>query len=92
MGMHKLTEDDKKPCPHMRTLVSAWLDGALTGIAKWYVEWHMKTCPQCRSAVPFFRGMHHRLEELAHKGDVPNLGEERWEKIEKAWAEMDQKR
>ena len=90
--MHKTSDFDKKPCPHMRMLVSAWLDGALTGIAKWYVEWHMKSCPRCSASIPFFQGLHHRLEELAQRDDVPDLGAERWERIEEAWAERDMKR
>ena len=30
--MFKHDPDDLKPCPHMETLVSAWLDGALNGL------------------------------------------------------------
>ena len=89
---HKKNDYDKKPCPHMRTLVSAWLDGALTGFAKWYVEWHMKHCERCSESVPFFQGLHHRLEDLATKDKAPDLGADRWEKIEAAWAEADRKR
>jgi hypothetical protein len=88
--MHKTDEWDKKPCPHMRTLVSAWLDGRLTGIARWYTEWHVHHCPRCGESVPFFRGLHRRLEALAR---VPagDLGADRWSKIEKAWEDMDNK-
>jgi len=85
-------EEDNKPCPHMRTLVSAWLDDRLTGLAKWYVEWHIKHCKQCSKSVPFFRKMHGRLENLAAKGSAVALDPARWDKIEKAWEETDQKK
>ena len=32
--MKKPDPSDLKPCPHMRTLVSAWIDGRVTGLAR----------------------------------------------------------
>lgn len=90
--MHGKNDLDNKPCPHMRVLVSAWLDGKVTGLAKWYVEWHIKHCERCSASVPFFRGLHLRLEQLAVREPKAGLGEERWEKIEQAWEDVEQKR
>ena len=86
---HAINENDLKPCPHMRTLVSAWIDNRLTGIAKWYTEWHVKHCPQCQSSLPFLRSLHERMRQLAGRGDetIPEL---RWAKIESAWEKLDE--
>lgn len=55
--MKKLDPNDLKPCPHMRTLVSAWIDERLTGLARWYTERHIQGCRQCQFSLPFLRGM-----------------------------------
>lgn len=84
----KSSANDLKPCPHMRTLVSAWIDGRLTGIAKWYTQWHVKNCPQCQSSLPFLRSLHERMRKLGEASS--ELPEERWAKIESAWEKLDE--
>jgi hypothetical protein len=92
--LHKTDPNDLKPCPHMRTLVSAWVDGKMTGIAKWYTEWHVKHCPQCQSAIPFLRSLHERLQSLGSQetsqgGPSQELPELRWSRIREAWDKVD---
>ncbi len=62
--MKKFDPTDLKPCPHMRTLVSAHVDGNLTGIAEWYTKSHIKGCAQCSAALPFLISLKERLVEL----------------------------
>ncbi|HEX5323563.1 MAG TPA: zf-HC2 domain-containing protein [Capsulimonadaceae bacterium] len=94
MRLHKIDPNNLKPCFHMRTLVSAWVDGKLTGIAKWYTEWHIKHCPQCQCSLPFLRGLHDRLQSLATqpRGEdeaESQLSEPRWSHIEEGWDKVD---
>ena len=86
---HQLDPNNVKPCRHMHTLVSAWVDGKLSGIARWYTEQHVKGCPQCRSSLPFLRGLHLRLSDLAKKPSAETLPDKRWESLEAAWAEAE---
>lgn len=86
---HKSNANDLKPCPHMRTLVSAWVDGRLTGLAKWYTDWHIKHCPQCQSSLPFLRSLHERMRELSERG-ADTIPDERWTRIESAWDRVDE--
>jgi len=76
---------DLKPCPHMRVLVSSWLDGALTGLARWYTAFHVARCPQCQSSLPFLRTLHSRLEDIGTRPPDAALTPERWERVEAAW-------
>ena len=47
MFRHDMQGD--KPCRHMRSLVSALADGALSGLARWYAVHHVAGCPRgCR--------------------------------------------
>jgi hypothetical protein len=87
MLKHKTT--GSKPCLHMRVLVSAWVDGALGGVAEWYTKWHVAHCAQCASAVPFLRQLHSRLQELGAKEANLQLSEDRWAKVEAAWEHAD---
>ncbi len=85
--LHKPDPTNVKPCSHMETLVSAWVDGKLTGLARWYTEWHVKNCPQCQSSLPFLRTLHFRLSTLG-KDAAPEqqLSKQRWQAVEAAWA------
>ena len=83
--MKKPDSTDLKPCPHMRTLVSAWVDGRLTGLARWYTERHVKDCPQCQSSVPFLRSMHARLLSLGTPREAAALEPGRWARVEAEW-------
>ncbi len=80
---------DLKPCPHMRILVSSWLDGALAGFALWYTEFHIAHCPQCRSSLPFLRTLHSRLAQMGANSPEAALAPERWEQVEAAWRAAD---
>jgi hypothetical protein len=85
--MHKNDPTDLKPCPHMRTLVSAWIDGKLTGLVKWYTERHIHDCEQCSKSIPFLQRMQERLRTLANSTNAPSdesLSGERWEKLDAA--------
>ena len=83
--MKKQDPTDLKPCPHMRTLVSAWTDERLTGLARWYTEHHVKGCPQCQSSLPFLRGMHARLQGLSASSPGVTLEPGRWAQVEAEW-------
>lgn len=70
----------------MRSLVSAWLDGKLTGVLRWYTEWHMAHCPQCAASIPFFRSLQGRLRILYSPGDADEgLSADRWASIASAF-------
>ena len=93
--LHKIDPTDLKPCRHMRTLVSAWMDGRLTGPARWYTEWHLRGCPQCQASLPFLRSLHARLLALpadapAPAGPAGTLTEAQWAEIEACWAQAEQ--
>ena len=89
--MLKHDPDDLKPCPHMQTLVSAWLDGVLTGLMRWYTNWHVAHCPRCTDAVPVLRTLRARLRRLS---ETPGAGQaltpERRAAVEAAWVQADQ--
>jgi hypothetical protein len=87
--MHKLDPNNVKPCRHMESLVSAWVDGKLTGIARWYTELHVKGCPQCQSSLPFLRTLNFRLSALAQKPVPEKLSDARWQAVETAWAQSE---
>jgi hypothetical protein len=90
MNLHKTDPGNLKPCPHMQTLVSAWVDGKLKGLARWYTEWHVKHCPQCQSAIPFLRALHERLQTLGSQdAATQELPEVRWSRIKEAWDKVD---
>lgn len=91
---HKVDPNNLKPCPHMRTLVSAWVDGKLTGLARWYTEWHVRDCPQCQASLPFLRSLSARLNALpapspSQESAAGTLAEERWAKIEASWEQTE---
>ncbi len=86
---HKFDPSNVKPCSHMETLVSAWVDGKLTGIARWYTALHVKGCPQCQASVPFLRTLHFRLSELGQKPASEKLPDTRWQAVEAAWLQSE---
>lgn len=89
--MHRRDPTDLKPCPHMRTLVSAWIDGKLTGLAKWYTERHIHDCRQCSASVPFLRKMHDRLRGLAGVEDNEStLATDRWQNLDAAFDRVEE--
>jgi len=93
-GMLRKDPNDLKPCRHMRTLVSAWIDGRLSGVACWYTWWHIRHCRQCRAAVDFLRALRGRLSALrassaAVAPATAGLTSEQWAGIEAAWDRID---
>ncbi|MBV9849443.1 MAG: zf-HC2 domain-containing protein [Armatimonadetes bacterium] len=88
--MFKQDPDDLKPCPHMETWVSAWLDGALTGLMRWYTEWHVAHCPRCTDAVPVLRALRARLRRLSETPGGEALTPERRAAVVSGWERADQ--
>jgi hypothetical protein len=80
--MPQINPGDVKPCWYMRTLVSAMMDGQLSGFMLKYTEWHVSGCPQCQTSLPFLRALHGRLFELGRTDDVFSLSPERREGLE----------
>ena len=79
-----------RPCPHMKTLLSALADGSLTGLARWYAENHARRCPGCGSALGGLRTIRERIRTLGvPTGESLRLSGEHWEAIEAAWEQVD---
>ncbi len=91
----------------MQTLVSAWVDGRLTGLARWYTEKHVGDCPQCQASVPFLKSLHFRLSDLSQKPAQNTLTkdaltkdaltkdaltEQQWQAVEAAWEQAEQQK
>jgi len=88
--MHKQDPNNLKPCWHMQTLVSAWVDGKLSGLTRWYTEQHIKGCPQCQSSLPFLRDLRFRLSSLGQRPvSREGLTDSQWEAVEKAWEQAE---
>ena len=85
--MFKHNSQSDKPCPHMRSLVSALADEALSGLARWYTKQHVAGCPQCSNALAYYRALKTRLHFVA----APNtpLTQDRWTAAEAAWEAED---
>jgi hypothetical protein len=91
MMLHKHDPDNLKPCPHMENLISAWVDGKLTGLKLWYTRWHVSQCPRCTSAIPILEALQGRLHRLSGT-DAPEplaLTPERRAALEAAWEQAD---
>lgn len=97
---HKVDPDNVKPCAHMQALVSAWLDGHLSGLARWYTTRHVHGCAQCQASLPFLRGLRARLLALPDADNAPDgmasplasaqaLTPQRWNTVEAAWEQAD---
>lgn len=84
---------DTKPCLHMRYLVSALADGALSGVAKWYTAQHIASCPQCQKGLATIKALRDRLRAIHEEdGEYVQLSSERWAALEAAWQQGDQSR
>lgn len=93
----KSNADDLKPCPHMRVLISAWIDGALSELARWYTTWHLAHCPRCQAAAAALRAMRDRLRALSARPHSDQMGvwglaPERWQAVEEGWKQTDSER
>jgi len=76
-----------KPCRHMRSLVSALADGALSGLARWYTVHHVAGCPRCSNALAYFQALKSRLHFAP--APSPPLTPAHWVAVEAAWVEAD---
>jgi predicted anti-sigma-YlaC factor YlaD len=85
--MFKHDPQSDKPCPHMRSLVSALADDALSGLARWYTRQHVAGCPQCRNALTYYVTLKTRLGTIA--APLVPLPPDRWTAAEAAWEEAD---
>ena len=85
--MFKHDPQSDKPCPHMRSLVSALADDALSGLARWYTKHHVAGCPQCRNALTYYQALKTRLNTIA--APPTPLTPDRWTATESAWEEAD---
>ena len=86
--------EELKPCGHMVSLVSRRSDESLRGPAKWYTDFHLLTCPQCREALEGLRRLHSQVSELAATpmGGTVRLSDEEWKYVEGEWARADRLR
>ena len=71
------------PCEHMITLVSRRSDDSLRGPAKWYTDFHVMTCTNCREALAGLRAL--RLEIKSIEGETVHatlkLSDQRWQQV-----------
>jgi hypothetical protein len=88
-----LEEEQLCPCHHMTTLISRRSDGTLTGPAKWYTDFHVRTCPQCQSALKGLRQVNAKVKKLS--SDTPDskmkLGEKEWKQVHSGWDDAEGK-
>jgi hypothetical protein len=85
--MKKLDPTDLKPCPHMRSLVSAKVDGHLHGLAAWYTDFHVAGCKQCQASIPFLTSLKERLAALNR--DVKDIADATRETIHRELEKVD---
>jgi hypothetical protein len=71
----------------MTNLISRRSDGSLSGPAKWYTDFHVMTCPQCKAALKGLREVNEQVKELSSEepGADLKLGDDAWKKIEAGW-------
>jgi hypothetical protein len=83
--------EELKPCGHMVSLISRRSDESLSGPAKWYTDFHLLTCPQCREALEGLRRLHLQVSELAATPFAATfrLSAEDWKYVEGEWAKAD---
>ncbi|MEO7717803.1 MAG: zf-HC2 domain-containing protein [Capsulimonas sp.] len=82
-----------RPCWHTRSLLSALVDGELTGWVRKYVQWHVAHCPRCLAALDALKQLSQRLRGLGepaslaadNKIQAPTLSADRWTAMEAAW-------
>ncbi len=93
--MHRHEPDDLKPCSHMQSLASAWVDDKLAGPPLWYTRWHVAHCPRCTAAVPVLHALRDRLRRLSehdaerHSDGYAALSPERRAALQAAWERQD---
>jgi predicted anti-sigma-YlaC factor YlaD len=82
-----------RPCFFMKMLLSAACDNTLSGLSRWFMNWHVAHCPRCRVALVALQELHRRLRALAapQADAADHLPAERWARLEAAWAEADQR-
>lgn len=84
-------QETMRPCPHMKTLLSALADDSLTGIARWFARNHTRGCPRCAQTLASIKTLRERVRTLGvPERETLRLPEDRWATIEAAWQETDQ--
>src|SRR5436189_248885 len=63
MQIHKETDGEIRPCPHMRNWVSSLADGTLRGFPRWFTRLHVKGCPHCHEALGALQTLCARLSK-----------------------------
>ncbi|HWD41714.1 MAG TPA: hypothetical protein VG944_22925 [Fimbriimonas sp.] len=82
--------EELHPCKHMETLVSRRSDGTLAGPAKWYTDFHILTCVNCRTALKGLRALHQEIRDLKQSAkEGLRLSKEEWDLIEAGWDRSD---
>ena len=90
-GMELSAEQDVRPCKHMEQMVSGYADGSLKGPARWYTQFHVMHCSQCRAAAKNLESVIVRVSELrdAGPGADTRLPADRRAEIDRALDEVD---
>lgn len=81
-----------EPCHHMTNMVSALSDDTLKGPARWYTQFHVATCPKCRTALRELQQLNEHLHHLQANDDTPvpfALTVERQEEVASALDRID---
>jgi Tfp pilus assembly protein PilN len=81
-----------RPCPHMKGLLSGYLDGSLKGILRWYAHLHVSGCPQCTSVLEDLRKMLEQLRGLKSPTTPATISPERALQWEQAFDAIDESR
>jgi hypothetical protein len=70
----------------MVNLISQRSDNSLSGPAKWYTDFHVMTCPHCRTALKGLRLLNREVQKLATSlpGVEAKLTEADWHRIDEA--------
>ncbi len=87
------TKPELCPCTHMTNLISRRSDGSLSGPAKWYTDFHVMTCPQCKAALKGLRELNEQVHEMSSELEASDLrlDDEAWTKIEAGWDEEEKR-
>lgn len=83
------TNQQIRPCNHMKSWVSALADGSLRGFARWFTQLHVKGCPQCGAALRALQRLRERLRGLNAPGSETRMPDDRWETVERKWEELE---
>jgi hypothetical protein len=83
--------DELCPCEHMTNLISRRSDGSLSGPAKWYTDFHVMTCRQCKTALQGLQQMNEQVKQMKSGSQAEALSEADWKEVERKWDAEDTK-